>query len=672
VVLLEMLTGRRVFAGETLSDTMAAVLRAEIDFDDLPNGTPASIHHLLRRCLERDPRTRLQAIGEARIALEDDLEPLAEPISAAASPRIPTWVLGLGLVAAILTLIVGFAIGRGVGPEQQALIPSPVERFDLSLPADKPLAGGSFLKPFAISPDGSLVVYVGVEQGIRRLYKRPLDSLSVEQMPGTEGAEGPFFSPNGMEIGFWAQGAIKLAPLAGGLPRKIHATIDYRGATWGASATIVFAPSQGGPLWRISVDGSDVRVLTKLIEGEGGHRLPTFLPDGRTFVFGITAGRFSHETASVGIMSIDDDTHTILLDPSGLDIRYANDHLYHVQGNVLLAAPFDPVTRNVGSAMRVQEGIRVQANTGMAYFDIAPDGTLIYLPGMLAGDDGRIAWVDADGNFEFFSDERYILRHPSVLQDGQKMSVGFIGRERAGIWISDTKTPGFTRILPNVGVAWAPDGHHAAYSDITRGRVNWVDPFSNTEPEVIVEQTEDYVFPTSFSPDGSVLLLAVNSAGKDSNADIVAYHLEERSQEPFLATEHLEGGGQFSPDGKWVSFVSDQTGQFEVYIVAWPGGGNPRQISNRGGREPLWSADGRQVFYRNGTNMVAVSLGPGPGLQPEKPRILFEGPYEGLLGTIDSPNYAVHPDGRFLMLRSETLAAKMDRIAIARGVLPGS
>ena len=160
VVLLEMVTGRPAFLGETTSDTMAAVLRAEIDFDELPSGTPASMHHLLRRCLERDPRSRLQAIGEARIALEGDLEPLAEPVSAAVPARVPTWVLGLGLVAAILTLIVGFAIGRRAGPEQQGLAPSRVERFDLSLPPDKPLAGGSFLKPFAISPDGSLVVWL--------------------------------------------------------------------------------------------------------------------------------------------------------------------------------------------------------------------------------------------------------------------------------------------------------------------------------------------------------------------------------------------------------------------------------------------------------------------------------------------------------------------------------
>ena len=206
-----------------------------------------------------------------------------------------------------------------------------MERFDLSLPADKPLAGGSFLRPFAISPNGSLVVYVGVEQGIRRLYKRPLDSLGAEQMPGTEGAEGPFFSPNGEEVGFWAEGAIKRVPLAGGLPRKIFTTVDYRGATWGADDTIIFTPRQGGPLWRISADGSDAKALTKVAEGEGGHRLPTFLPDGRTFVFGIQAQRFSHETASVGIMSIDDDTHTTILDPTGLDVRYANGHLYHVQ-----------------------------------------------------------------------------------------------------------------------------------------------------------------------------------------------------------------------------------------------------------------------------------------------------------------------------------------------------
>ena len=280
----------------------------------------------------------------------------------------------------------------------------------------------------------------------------------------------------------------------------------------------------------------------------------------------------------------------------------------------------------------------MQANTGVAYFDVAPDGTLVYLPGTVAGADGRVAWVDADGNPEFFSDERYILRHPRILQAGKKMSVLFIGRERDGIWISDTETPGFTKILENVAVAWAPDGRRAVLTDwaIRKGwtQVNMIDPFSNAEHEVLLELTEESVTPSSFSPDGSVVLLMVASADKERNTDIVAFDLEDRSQVPFVATEHLEGGGQFSPDGNWVTYVSNQTGQFEVYIVAWPGGGNPRQISTHGGREPNWSADGRQVFYRNGTNMVAVSLGPGPGLQPGKPRVLFEGPYEGLLGTI--------------------------------------
>jgi len=674
-VLFEMFTGRKAFPGETISDIIARILQAEPDWSLLPRDLPRDLDRLLRRCLTKDRKDRARDAGEAHLAIREALqrrhEPAADeaPVGATsvAAPRRAPW-LAWALVAVLATLA-GIVIGRfgGIAVERA---PEPVvARLDIPLPADRPVATGSFLNPLAVSPDGRTLVYVGVEQGTRRLYQRPLDQLVAEPIPGTEGAEGPFFSPDGEEVAFWARGRVPRVSLTGGLPRPVFTSTDFRGGVWALDGTIIASPSQDGPLCRVPADGGKCVPLTA--GGPGfQHRLPSLMP-GNRILFGIRTGeRFAYDNAGLAVLSLDTGEMRAVADGVGMDGRYAAGHLFYVQASSLIARPFD-LERLVftGPPRTVQQGVQVQSNTGSAQFVVMPDGSLAFLPGEAIGNDMALARVDRDGSSEYLSTERDVFRHPSLNADGSQLSVVIISEERGGRWVTRLDKPGLTRMpLDSSWFAWAPDGRHIAMKsndDVGPKEIYYVDAFESggerttlftTPPEV------NDVLPTSISPDGRTLLFGVALAM--DNIDVYAVEIDDPSSaKPFLDTESIECGARFSPDGRLVAYVSNATGRFEVYVTDWPANRLQRQISPNGGREPLWSPKGDELFYRSGERMMAARLRFQGALEVEAPQVLFTGDYEGMLGNPDVPNYAVAPDGRFLMLRSRDLASTSDRVA---------
>jgi serine/threonine protein kinase len=258
-VLFELYTAKPLFLGESVSDTLACVLRSEPDFDSLPGDIPPGIRRLLARCLTKEPRQRLQSIGEARIVLENhaagivedvDLPAPPKPGAQAEQPRRRVLLMPAAILAIAISIMAGIAIGRLTGPAVEQTSEPAVALLELPVPANRPVATGSFLNPLAVSPDGRTLVYVGVEEGVRQLYQRPLDQLVAEPIPGTEGADGPFFSPDGEQVAFWARGRVQRVALAGGLPRPVFTSADFRGGVWLPDGTIVAAPSQGGLLYR--------------------------------------------------------------------------------------------------------------------------------------------------------------------------------------------------------------------------------------------------------------------------------------------------------------------------------------------------------------------------------------------------------------------------------------
>ncbi len=679
-VLFELLTAKPLFLGESVSDTLAGVLRSDPDFDSLPGDVPTGIRKLLARCLTKEPRQRLQSIGEARIVLEAHAAGVVEeedaPFShamARQTERPGRRIIATSAVVLAIALfsVAGLAIGRFTAPAVERASEPAVALLELPVPSNRPVATGSFLNPLAVSPDGRTMVYVGVEDGIRRLYQRPIDQLVAEPIPGTEGAEGPFFSPDGEEVAFWAEGRVQRVSLAGGLPRTVLTSADFRGGVWLSDGTIIASPDQNGPLYRVSEDGGDCTPLTS--DGPGfQHRLPSLLPDGR-ILFGIRTGEFfAYDDAGLVVMSLDTGEMRTVADGVGMDGRYAAGHLFYVQANTLIARPFDlELLEFTGPARTVQKGIQVQTNTGAAQFVLMPNGSLAFVPGEAIGDDSALARVERDGSSEYLAIEHDTFRWPLLTGDASQLTVYIITEERAGRWTTPLDKPGLTR-LP-LGEAWpafAPDGRHAAVrsdDDAVPIELSYVDAFQSGERTTLFTAPPEAieVLPTSISTDGRTLLFGM--ALTIENHDVYAVEIDDPSSaRPFLDTESIECGARFSPDGRWVAYVSNATGRFEVYVTDWPANRMQRPISTNGGREPLWSHTGDELFFRSGERMMAARVRFDQSLEVQTPQVLFTGDYEGMLGKPDAPNYAVAPDGSFLMLRSRDLASTADRISFVQ------
>jgi hypothetical protein len=458
--------------------------------------------------------------------------------------------------------------------------------------------------------------------------------------------------------------------LAGGLPRPVFTSSDFRGGVWLPDGTIIASPSQSGPLCRVPAAGGECTPLTA--NGPGSqHRLPSLLPDGR-ILFGIRTGeRFAYDNAGLAVLSLDTGEVQVVAEGVGMDGRYANGHLFYVQASSLIARPFDlDRLEFTGSPRTLQQGVQVQTNTGAAQFVLMPDGSLAFLPGEAIGNDTALARVDRDGSSEYLSTERDVFRWPSLTADGSQLSVLIIGEERGGRWVTRLDKPGLTRTSFDGWVVWAPDGQHVAVNsapEVVPQEIHYVDAFQSGERATLVAGSPEalYLEPISISPDGRHLLFGMVLAR--DNSDVYAVEIDAPSSvRPFLETEFLECGAQFSPDGRWVAYVSNATGRFEVYVTDWPANRLQRQISTNGGREPLWSPEGDELFYRSGERMMAARLRFQGALEVETPQELFTGDYEGILGRPNLPNYAVAPDGGFLMLRSRELASTADRIAFVR------
>jgi Tol biopolymer transport system component len=372
------------------------------------------------------------------------------------------------------------------------------------------------------------------------------------------------------------------------------------------------------------------------------------------------------------VLSLETGKIEVVADGVGIDGRYAAGHLFYVQANNLIARPFDlDRLEFTGPVRTVQQGVQVQTNSGAAQFVITPDGSLAFVPGETIGDDIALARVERDGSSEYLSTERETFRWPMLTADGSQLSVLVISEERSGRWTTRLDSPGLTRLpLRNAWPAWAPDGKHAvvrSLDDVKPVEIFYADVFGSGEQTALFTAEPDVInlLPTSVSPDGRSVLFGMVLAM--DNHDVYAIDIDDSSSaRPFLDTESIECGARFSPDGRWVAYVSNSPGQFEVFLTDWPEKRIRRQVSTSGGREPVWSHTGDELFYRSGERMMAARVRAQGSLEIDTPEILFTGDYEGVLGVPDIPNYAVAPDGRFLMLRSEDLAQDRGRNHLER------
>ena len=541
-----------------------------------------------------------------------------------------------------LGLIVGSKIFlRPVGKER----PQTIQRLNIHLQEEAPLAPvgvaplGIGRPAQALAPDGSQLVYVGEHEGETALYLRPLDSMDAQPLPGTGGAYNPFFSPDGQWVGFFSGNHMKKISIAGGQPVTLCESTNAYGATWAVDGKIYFAPTEARRLCRISAEGGPAEVVAVPDEsrGIGIFRWPQALPDGKGIFF------------SNGMLSLATNELIALSDMP--DPRYlSTGHVVYSRPGGLMAVSFDLEQHKVtGTPTPVLDGIRTES-FGAAQYAISDTGLLVYFPGQSAAV-GRLVWVDRQGQVEKLPFRAENFGPLRISPDGTKLAAGILGSENH-IWVYDLIGKGEPQRLSTEenesNPTWTPDGSRIAFSAQVDGHRNifWRPSDRSREREQLT-RSDNALTPQSWSPDGQLLSVIETTQG---NMDIFILDLKSRELRPFSATRFQEWGSAFSPDGRWIAYTSDESGQYEVYVQPWPPTGGKWQVSTTAGgnEEPVWSRNGRELFYRNGRRWMAVPISTLPGFSSGAPQVLFQGDYINVSGL----EYDVSPDGRrFLVLQ---------------------
>jgi serine/threonine-protein kinase len=650
VVLYEMLSGRRAFGGETLSDTLAAVLLAAPKWEALPPGASPAIRRLLTRCLEKDLRRRLQAIGEARLAIEEEQAGGGSgEVPAVAPPapgrrRLPWALLGVVLGAALAGVLFSMpAPAPALAPVVRFSVPAGTEPQDVL-----EVSGGGAL---ALSPDGRHLVYAAYHEQTTRLYQRPLDQLEALAVPGTEGADAPFFSPDGRSVGFFAGDKLKKVPLSGGLPRVICESPGGRGGTWGPDDTIIFAPESQSSLFRVPADGGQPEPLTTLdpARGERSHRWPEFLPGGKAVVFtNWFSGPGGFDRAGISVLELATGRRRDLIKGGASYARYAaSGHLVYASRRRLFAVPFDVVTLSLkGARTAVVEGVFTHMDAGAAQYAISAAGTLAYASGSFMSDARRLVWVDRKGAVRPVSETRRAYWDVALSPDGSRIATTAL-EDSAAVWIHDIDRDTDTLLTsdrPGWGPVWTPDGSAVVFTsgaDLYRVRADGSSP-----PELVLASPFEKVA-ESFTPDGRRLVYG--EFDREARYNLRILTLADGRTEPLGSPAH-GGCVRVSPDGRWVAYEAAEAGWSEIYVRPFGSGEGRWLVSAGSGGQPVWTREGREIFYRNrrdGTLMTA-DITPGPPLRVGKPRVVLAGVsfVQGPRGSQDAT-----PDGeRFLLI----------------------
>jgi Tol biopolymer transport system component len=626
VVLYEMLTGQRLFKGDDLSETLASVIKEEPKLDRVP----AKVQRLLRSCLEKDPKQRLQAIGDWRLLLD---------VGQVSGLPSPTNKLSLTLVAAA-ALVVLAALGFVGWMYFRPQAPTQTSRFEVAIPENV-----VFSQYVSVSPDGRKLAFnaTGEKSG---LWIRDLDALEWRQLPGTDGAVSPFWSPDSKYLGFGVQTQLKKIDVSGGPPQTlctIPAGAVGTGA-WNRDGIIVFGSRGSGPLWRVSQAGGVATPITDVDtkRGEVFHSLPTFMPDGKHFIYlrngspqiiGTYAGSLDAKPA-------EQSNERIL--SNQFAASYVNGYLFFMRENTLMAQPFDPTKLQLtGEPAPMAE--RVATTQAIGVFSVSPSGTLAYRAGAEGGN-YQLTWFDRQGKllstFGQPGPDRDIVLSP----DGTRGAVrDAVAAASGDLWTLDFARGVRTRLTfrqtyGSRGI-WSPDGSRIAFAAGNILDTIYEKPSSGAgdEKELLKEPGRVHI-PSSWSRDGRFLLYYPNAP----KLGVWILPLQgDREPVLLLGTDFNESQGSLSPDMRWIAYTSDESGRAEVYVrpfVASGPSGAPAlgegkwQISKDGGDYPQWRADGKEIIFQappNGTAKMAVDVkANGAALEVGIPQRLFLGPVD--------------------------------------------
>ena len=641
-VVYEMLTGRPAFAAATTADVIAAVIEREVDWRAIPADAPQAVQRVLRRCLQRDVKQRLRDIGDARLELEDAM---TRPHAAdAVRVRGRTRALAItGLLAAGAMAGALAALAMREPPDAA----TPPVRFIVPVSPAAPLGGFDF-PSVVLSPDGTQLVYVASRGGRTQLFLRPLNGIDAAPIAGTANAAGPFFSPDSQWIAFFADGRLKKVPVAGGTPVTLCEAPVGLGGSWSADDVIVFAAATGSGLSQVSAAGGTPQRLTMLdvAQGEFSHRWPEWLPDGETVLYTVgTSGSWSD--AQIVAQSAASGRRSILV-RGGTNPHYLpTGSLIYAQNGRIMRVPFNLTDLTVGgSPVAVLDNV-LQSADGAAQLSVARSGSAVFVTGALDADQRRLVSVGRDGVSAPFAAPPGSYTSPRASPDGRKLLVA-MDVPAQDLWVYDMMSGGTDQLTFGAGAAspvWSRDAQQAAFTSTRAGVPNlFITSIGQSGASERVAASENQQIPGSWAPDGT---LAYTERRATTGRDILLLSLRDHTQRALLTSSADESSPKFSPDGRWLAYVSNETGSFEVYVRPSSASGRGRPVSVEGGSEPVWAPNGRELFYREGTRMMAVTIDAGGQAQP--PRVLFDGDFAR--GTIDAANYDVMPDGRFVMIQ---------------------
>ena len=634
-LLYEMLTGRPAFEGESVADILSRVLQRDPDWTRVPAEVPPSIRRLMRLCLEKDPKKRRQAAGDVRIDLE---QALAEPEAAAVTVRDRgsrltrlAWIAGALALTAALAIPAAIHVREAPPPELRLEIVTP--------PTLAPLH-------FALSPDGRSIVFVASESSdaAQRLYLRALDKTDAQPLAGTEGARFPFWSPDGRSIGFFASEKLFRIDLAGGPPLELALAANPQGGAWGADGTILFVPNTVSPLLGVPASGGEPKAVTELDAPRRlGHRLPSFLPGGRQFLF---YAQGEPDGSGIYLGSLDEPGSRRLTRADSSGVFLAPDLVVFVQQGALVARRLD-AARGELTGDPVTLAASVGSDFFLGGFSTSPTGVLAYRAGSRA--QRRLTWFDRTGRvLEQAGDGN----GPELSPDERRVAFDRIVEEDRDVWITDLVRGGETRFTTNPAIdgypVWSPDGARLVFLSTRNGTFDlWTKPSSGTGEEQLLFGTPDSEWPLSWSRDGRFLLY--QQSDLKEMWDLWALPMTGSAREPIVVanTPFTERLGVFSPDGRWVAYETNESGRPEVVVQEFPTASGRFHVSTGGGGAPRWRADGREMYFvAPDGKMMAVPVTTTSTFEAGKPVPLFT-----LQVGIQAfkAQYTVSRNGRFLV-----------------------
>ena len=648
VVLYEMLTGRMLFSGETASETMAAVMTKEPDWNALPTNIPARVRDLLRRCLVKEPRNRVRDIGDVRIAIEEvqNGANVDGDVTQTPARRRSKVVVGIAAVV-LLAMIVSLAAFSVLYFNRAA---PPEIRFEVNTTStSEPFS-------FAISPDGRRLVFSASNEGKSQLWVRPLDSVAAQPLTGTDGASYPFWSPASASVGFFADGKLKRIEIVGGAPQVLANAALPRGGAWNRDGTIVFAPAVLGPLLKVPATGGEAVAVTRLETGQQSHKFPQFLPDGRHFIYFVQGG----PAQGVYTSSLDGGSSKRLANADVAAVVSPSGFLLFARQTTLFAQAFDFKRQELsGTPFPVASQAAVDALTSAVGVS-ATSGIVAYRTGS-AGVARQLTWLDRSGKSvgAIGAPDAAVLTDMELSPDGKRVAVTRTVNSNRDVWLIDAARGVPTRFTFDAATEifplWSPNGSRIVFGSNRKGIFNlyWRLSSSAGADELLLESDLPNA-PEDWSSDGRFLLF--RSGGPQTGNDLWILPVAgDKKPFPFLKTPFDERAGQFSPDVKWIAYQSNESGQFEIYVQPFPGPGGKFRISSNGGAQPRWNKNSKEIFYVSlDSKMMAapVKLSPdGQSLQTGTPAALFAvriagGPVPG----VNKQQYAVSSDSqRFLV-----------------------